>query len=604
MMLMLMMVTPGWRACKGFCDSRQEADLSVSVRRSAAYGITGRAGQRRRTATGSYHLVMGVPRDGLVLELLLDGSADDTSGAGHHGVIRGATFTSNRLGRMDAAALFDGVDDHIAIDPPPPLDGRAFTVSLWARIDTGNMRGWTHCLIAQDNGDDNDQSRRVFQLSVFDGRIVWHRMMNARDPAGRRLVVPGAWFHAAAVVDGSQHRLYVDGRLQDTVTHRSRRHPVEPIYIGRKGTPEASFFTRGAIDDVRVYNRALQPGEIAALYRHNGFVNRIDAHRLDARPISGLWGLDDQVLLDLRADEYGNVAGAVMNGRPGNLAPISRGTFHRKTGRLTIEGTAERLDTGEPAAFTVSGTLARGRLELGYRFGDLVGTVSARRVGRWLRLRHAIRTAAAWGLRVLQPIAVPIDRWRRGRLRPSKAHNARRLQARGESLSMLRFRDATVEDIPRLAALHVKTWADTYPMVRRPPTFAIRESQWIDAFAHADGSWFCIVIESGAGDLIGFAKGVRTGPESGDLNKIYLLSEYQRMGLGRRLVGHVVRRFIAQGITTMTLSADAGNPSCRFYLAIGAEYQRDDRGRIQLGAFIWRDLDALARACAADRQFT
>ena len=539
---------------------------------------------------------MGVPRDGLVLELLLDGSANDTSGAGHHGAIHGATFTTDRFGRPDAAGLFDGADDHIAIDPPLPLNG-AFTVSLWARIDTGNMQGWSNCLVAQDNGDDNDQSRRVFQLSVYNGRVVWHRMINTRDPTGRRLIVPGAWFHAVAVVEDSRHRLYVDGVLQDSVTHAGRRHATEPIYIGRKGTAESCFFTRGAIDDVRIYKRVLGSSDIAALYRENGFVNPVDVHRLADSPISGLWGLHDEVLLDLRADEQGVVAGVVMNGRPGNLAPIGRGTFDRKTGRLAIEGTASRPDTGESAAFTVEGTLSGGRLELGYRFGDLEGTVSAVRVEKWIRVRRRIRTVASWAIRMIEPIATPIDRWRRGRLRPSKAQNMQRLQSRGESLSTLTIRDATVKDIPRLAALHVRTWADTYPMVRRPPTFAIRESQWIDAFANADGSWFCIVIESGAGELIGFAKGVRTGPESGDLNKIYLLSEYQRMGLGRRLVGHVVRRFLAQGITTMTLSADAGNPSCRFYLAIGAEYQRDDRGRAQLGAFIWRDLDALARTC-------
>ena len=543
---------------------------------------------------------MGVPREGLVVELLLDGTAKDTSGAGHDGIVRGATFTADRFGRADAAALFDGVDDHIAIDPPPALDARAFTVSLWARIDTGNMQGWSHCLIAQDNGDDNDQSRRVFQLSVFNGQVVWHRMINARDPSGRRLIVPGAWFHAAAVVDGRRHRLYIDGRLQDTVTHAGRQHATEPIYIGRKGTPEPHFFTRGAIDDVRIYRRALGASDIVALYREKGFVNRLDAPRLDVAPISGLWGLRDQVLLDLRADEDGTVAGVVMNGRPGNLAPITRGTFDRRTRRLSIEGTADRPDSGEPAVFTVEGTLARGGLELSYRFGDLEGTVSARRVGRWRRLRRGIHAAATWARRALEPIAIPVDRWRRDRLRPSKTQNVQRLQSRGESLSALTFRDATAEDIPRLAALHVRTWADTYPMVRRPPTFAIRESQWKEAFATADGSWFCVVIESATSELIGFAKGVRTGPGWGDLNKIYLLREYQRMGLGRRLVGHVARRFLAAGITTMTLSADAGNPSCRFYLAIGADYQRDDSGRPHRGAFIWRDLDALARACPTD----
>jgi hypothetical protein len=52
------------------------------------------------------------------------------------------------------------------------------------------------------------------------------------------------------VFDGDAHRLYIDGQLQDAVKHSLRAHPDEPIYIGRKGTLEPSFFVRGAIDAV------------------------------------------------------------------------------------------------------------------------------------------------------------------------------------------------------------------------------------------------------------------------------------------------------------------------------------------------------------------
>jgi len=63
-----------------------------------------------------------------------------------------------------------------------------------------------------------------------------------------------------------------------------------------------------------------------------------------------------------------------------------------------------------------------------------------------------------------------------------------------------------------------------------------------------DGSWFCFVVENRKGELVGFAKGKTYNhsdlPDfSGELNKIYLLREYQRLGLGRRLVGCVARRF-------------------------------------------------------------
>ena len=96
------------------------------------------------------------------------------------------------------------------------------------------------------------------------------------------------------------------------------------------------------------------------------------------------------------------------------------------------------------------------------------------------------------------------------------------------------------------------------------------------AFQSADGSWFCFVVEDANGKLLGFAKGQRYAhsdqPDfAGELNKIYLLREYHRRGLGRRLLGHVARRFLSQGISSMLLFGDARNPSNLFYEALGAE---------------------------------
>lgn len=140
------------------------------------------------------------------------------------------------------------------------------------------------------------------------------------------------------------------------------------------------------------------------------------------------------------------------------------------------------------------------------------------------------------------------------RMRPSKAENVRRLRERGETTESFTFRDATRADVPALAQLHVTAWSATYPGTSRPPTYAIREWQWRKAFEEEnDGSWFCLLIERPDGALVGFAKGRRSDhPDyGGELNKIYLLPEYYRLGLGRRLVGHVARRFLAQGIKTM-----------------------------------------------------
>jgi hypothetical protein len=91
--------------------------------------------------------------------------------------------------------------------------------------------------------------------------------------------------------------------------------------------------------------------------------------------------------------------------------------------------------------------------------------------------------------------------------RPSKVDNLRLLRARGESLESLTIREAIPGDIPALAALHVKTWNETYWYVKNPPTYAIREQQWREQFHVTDGSWFCFVVENRNGELVGFAKG-------------------------------------------------------------------------------------------------
>jgi GNAT superfamily N-acetyltransferase len=194
-----------------------------------------------------------------------------------------------------------------------------------------------------------------------------------------------------------------------------------------------------------------------------------------------------------------------------------------------------------------------------------------------------------------------VVRFLNGLKRPSKLTNTRLLRERGETLESFIIREATAEDIPALTVLHVKTWGDTYWNVRHPPTYKIREYQWREQFKVTDGSWFCFVVENQRGDLVGFAKGKAYNhcdlPDySGELNKIYLLREYQRLGLGRRLVGHVARRFLSQGISTMVLFGIPQNPSCVFHEALGGERLFAKNGEFH-GGYGWHDLQKLASIC-------
>jgi L-amino acid N-acyltransferase YncA len=163
-----------------------------------------------------------------------------------------------------------------------------------------------------------------------------------------------------------------------------------------------------------------------------------------------------------------------------------------------------------------------------------------------------------------------------------------------------KIREATSADVPALAALHVTSFNETHGSFNAPTT-ETRGWQWQKAFQEKDDSWFCLVIEKEDEGLIGFAKGqpynhADHSEFSGELNKIYLLYKYQKLGLGRQLVCKVANEFIERGITSMLLFGDANNPSNKFYEQMGAEKLFAKNGEFH-GGFGWIDLQKLVANC-------
>jgi L-amino acid N-acyltransferase YncA len=162
------------------------------------------------------------------------------------------------------------------------------------------------------------------------------------------------------------------------------------------------------------------------------------------------------------------------------------------------------------------------------------------------------------------------------------------------------IREATIADVPALAALHVITFSETHGSFNAP-TIAARKWQWQNIFQNKNDSWFCFVIEKENEGLIGFAKGqlynhVDHSDFSGELNKIYLLRKYQKLGLGKQIICKVANEFIQRGITSMLLFGDANNSSNKFYEQMGAEKLFAKNGEFQ-GGYGWRDLQKLVINC-------
>jgi hypothetical protein len=79
-------------------------------------------------------------------------------------------------------------------------------------------------------------------------------------------IIVGNWYHILCKYDGSIASIYVDGELQNSVSLSGLlRVSSQHILAGANPTSPPSGFFNGAIDDIRIWNRALSASEIQDL---------------------------------------------------------------------------------------------------------------------------------------------------------------------------------------------------------------------------------------------------------------------------------------------------------------------------------------------------
>jgi len=208
------------------------------------------------------------PELGLIGHWTLDQTADDSSSNQRDGTIYG-TPTWEPSGKIGDAILLDGIDDYVQIAGYKGVTGSASrTVTAWIKMDEtggGDIVGWGRSPEAGERWAFRADGNGFISIAVNSGWI-----------AGDTDLRDGNWHHVAVVLvdDGSpsvnEIKLYVDG-IEESTTYGSTQAINTPadadVAIGAF-LPSPDYF-QGLVDDVRIYNRALQVSEIELLYSQN-----------------------------------------------------------------------------------------------------------------------------------------------------------------------------------------------------------------------------------------------------------------------------------------------------------------------------------------------
>jgi hypothetical protein len=212
-------------------------------------------------------MVAQVPQSGLVAYYPLDGNAVDASGNGYTGNVYGATFTNDRFGCPGKAIWFDGSGTYVDIPGTEAMNFSTGGVSLstWMRLDGTQS---DRCIFGKHiAGYPNG-----YLLNITDFGVQFFLGNFAYAAAKCVTTLGNAWHHVVGTYDGSTAKIYLDGTLAGSATLSYRRANSTTIKIGSYHTPGYPLDFMGAIDQVRIYSRALDDAEIGNLY-HEAMVD-------------------------------------------------------------------------------------------------------------------------------------------------------------------------------------------------------------------------------------------------------------------------------------------------------------------------------------------
>ncbi|MDB9721196.1 choice-of-anchor D domain-containing protein, partial [Winogradskyella sp.] len=159
---------------------------------------------------------------------------------------------------VERSVYFDGTADYIDVEDKLNLDPTGFTMSGWIKRDTADS-GVASILSKRDAAFTEGYDFRILNDNRIE--IFWK---NGSDQVLRSntSITDAIWHHVAVIYDGTEVAIYIDGVLDNSANKTAPVDTNASFYIAAAGKNTPTQYFRGNIDEVRIWDTALNINQL------------------------------------------------------------------------------------------------------------------------------------------------------------------------------------------------------------------------------------------------------------------------------------------------------------------------------------------------------
>ena len=192
-----------------------------------------------------------------------------------HGILHNVALTTDRNGQRNSAISFNGYDSYIEMDCPY-FSRPEYCYSLWAKVYSNPYYGESQVLISIGTDYGVDHFLMNTNHYSLNDHLGWlgggyhadqsHAIVDLQTPSKE-----GEWMHITYRRDAEILELFINGELVKSSDVNVQAPYFGDDFIGNIGRRvNGTQYFYGAMDDIRIFERMLEPEEIMEAYLQDG----------------------------------------------------------------------------------------------------------------------------------------------------------------------------------------------------------------------------------------------------------------------------------------------------------------------------------------------